>query len=448
MAALADNKQRRNLVVGLGHTGFSVARHLAGRGEAVSVTDSRGEPPMLDRLRAELPSVHWLGPLPETLPTGLDRVVVSPGVPSDLAMLDQARAAGCEVIGDVELFARLADAPIAAVTGSNGKSTVASLMAHLAGGESGGVHLGGNIGRPVLELLDVPGSLYVLELSSFQLESTESLDAAVGVVLNVSEDHLDRYPGMDEYTAAKARLVAQSRVAVLNRDDPRVRRMADRARQVIWFGAGAPADGEYGLIEEAGETWLMRGGERLCPGSDLPLTGRHNTLNALAAFAALEALGFPAEQQIERARDFRGLPHRMETVGEWRGVQWINDSKATNLGATLAALDGVARTAVLIAGGQGKGQDFSALRQALERDVRALIVMGEAADSIAAQAPADLNVERATDMDSAVAAARRLACAGDAILLSPACASFDAYAGFEARGRAFRDAVLALEEGA
>jgi UDP-N-acetylmuramoylalanine--D-glutamate ligase len=448
MAALADNTQRNNLVVGLGRTGLSVARHLLEQGEAVSVTDSRSQPPMLDRLRAELPSAGWLGVLPESLPADVDRVVVSPGVPSDLAVLDQAREQGCEVVGDVELFARLAPSPIAAVTGSNGKSTVATLMAHLAGGESEGVHLGGNIGRPVLELLDVPGSLCVLELSSFQLESTDTLNAAVGVVLNVSEDHLDRYTGMDEYTAAKARLVAQSRIAVLNRDDPRVRGMAERAREVIWFGAGRPAAGEYGLVDENGETWLMRGDERLCPASRLSLTGRHNALNLLAALAALEALGLPTDQLMERLRDFRGLPHRMETVGEWRGIQWINDSKATNLGATLAALDGVARPVVLIAGGQGKGQDFSALGRALEQGVHGLVVMGEAADSIAAQAPADLNVERVTDMDSAVAAARRLASAGDAVLLSPACASFDAFAGFEARGRAFRDAVLASEEGA
>lgn len=446
MSALADNRQRINLVVGLGRTGLSVARHLAEQGEAVSVTDSRAEPPMLDQLTAELPSVRWLGPLPERLPAECDRVVVSPGVPSDLPLLNEARDAGCQVIGDIELFARLSPAPIAAVTGSNGKSTVASLIAHLAGGEAEGVLLGGNIGRPVLELLETPGSLHVLELSSFQLESTNTLDAAVGVVLNLSEDHLDRYPGMAEYGAAKARLVAQSRIAVLNRDDPLVRRMAEQARQVIWFGAGEPEADDYGLTDEGGETWLMRGSERLCSASRLPVAGRHNALNLLAAFAALEALGVPRSQLIDRVGEFRGLPHRMETVGEWHDVLWINDSKATNLGATLAALAGISRPVVLIAGGQGKGQDFAPLRDALAPGVRALVVMGEAAEAIASQAPAGLPVARAASMDDAVAEARALGRPGDAVLLSPACASFDAYSGFEERGRVFRDAVRAGEE--
>lgn len=447
MSALADNRQQGNLVVGLGHTGFSVARYLAQRGEPVAVVDSREQPPMLDRLRRELPQVDWLGQLPGRLPAGYERVVVSPGVPPDLPLLRDARDAGCEVIGDVELFARQARAPVAAVTGSNGKSTVATLVAHLAGGEPAGVLLGGNIGRPVLDLVDRVASLYVLELSSFQLESTQNLDAAVGVVLNLSADHLDRYAGMAEYAEAKARLVAQSRVAVLNRDDPRVAAMAEKADRVTWFGAGEPGEGEYGLRVDDGVVWLARGEDRLCRADALPLAGRHNHLNVLAALATLDALGERPERLLERLGGFRGLPHRMEVVAESGGVCWINDSKATNLGATLAALEGIERPVVLIAGGQGKGQAFSPLTDALRDGVRALVVLGEAAGEIAAQAPADLPVDRVDDMAAAVAAARARAEAGDTVLLSPACASFDLFDGFEARGAAFREAVRAGEVG-
>lgn len=444
MSALADNRQAVNLVVGLGHTGFSVARHLVTCGEPVAVVDSRPQPPLLARLQDELPQAVWLGAFPERLPEGVEQVIVSPGVAADTPLLMSAREAGVPIRGDVELFARLAEAPILAVTGSNGKSTVVSLLAHLLTATDRSVVAGGNLGRPALELLDERADLYVLEVSSFQLESTRELNAAVGIVLNLSPDHLDRHGDMSAYAAAKARLVQQSRLAVLNRDDPRVAEMAPMAERIIWFGAGEPAAGEFGLRERDGETGFARGDQWLGSASLPGLPGGHNRLNVLAALAAIEGLGHSPEQVLPRLVSFRGLPHRMAVVAEREGVRWINDSKATNLGATLAALDGLSEPVVLIAGGQGKGQDFTPLREGLAKGVRALVLMGEASEALARQAPSELPVHRVGDMSEAVTVAAGVARSGDCVLLSPACASFDQFDDFEARGRAFEKAVHAL----
>ncbi|MDQ2069508.1 UDP-N-acetylmuramoyl-L-alanine--D-glutamate ligase [Natronospira bacteriovora] len=443
MSALADNRQAVNLVVGLGRTGFSVARHLVMRGEPVAVVDSRPSPPLLDRLREELPQAEWLGAFPASLPADVGRLIVSPGVASNEPLLTAARRQGVDVLGDVELFARLARAPLVAVTGSNGKSTVVSLLAHLLDAPGYRVVPGGNLGRPALELLEEDADLYVLEVSSFQLETTRSLDAAVGVILNLSPDHLDRHGDMAAYAGAKARLAAQSRIAVLNRDDERVAAMAGLARRIIWFGAGEPAADEFGL-RSVEERCCFAHGERVLGPADLPgLPGGHNRLNVLAALAAVHALGLDPVAALARLGSFHGLPHRMALVAERDGVRWINDSKATNLGATLAALAGLSEPVVLIAGGQGKGQDFTPLRPALAHSVRAVVLMGEAADALAAQVPEAVALERATDMDQAVTVAAGLARPGDTVLLSPACASFDLFDGFEARGRAFEQAVLA-----
>ncbi|MEA5444841.1 UDP-N-acetylmuramoyl-L-alanine--D-glutamate ligase [Gammaproteobacteria bacterium AB-CW1] len=446
MAAIADKQPRQNLVIGLGRTGLSLVRHLLARGESVAVVDSRVRPPMLERLNREYPAADWQGAIPDQPPTGCERILLSPGVAADLPLLQQARAQGLEVIGDVELFARHHQAPLVAVTGSNGKSTVVSLIAHLAGGEAAGVFAGGNLGQPALDLLASEPKLCVLELSSFQLESTSSLDARVGVVLNVSEDHLDRHGDMDQYTAAKARLVGQSRTLVLNRDDPRVAAMAGDASSVVWFGAGQPrGETEYGLLEADDGLWLVRGERRLVAADRLPLAGRHNQLNLLAALATLELLGYAMDEVLARLETFSGLPHRMQTVPSRDGRRWINDSKATNLGATLAALAGLDAPVVLIAGGQPKGQDFAPLGPALARSARGLVVIGEAADQLSAVAPTDLPLRRAADMPAAVSAAAEMAHEGDVILLSPACASFDQFRDFAARGQAFEQAVQARE---
>jgi len=442
MSALADNMTVRTLVVGLGQTGLSVVRHCLARGQSVAVVDSRAQPPMLPRMQREFPDAVWLGAIPEQLPAGVEQVIVSPGVPGNTPFLARAREAGAEVLGDVELFARQAEAPVIAVTGSNGKSTVASLIAHLANGITGGVALGGNIGRPVLDLLEEEAELYVLELSSFQLESTTDLGAEVGIVLNISADHLDRYDGLDDYTAAKARLVAQSRIAVLNRGDARVWAMAEEAAELLTFTAGAPEAGEFGLHRVGDGDWFARGDELLAPVDCLPMAGRHNALNALAALAALDAMGWPLEPVLDRLSSYRGLPHRMQTIASRDELVWINDSKATNLGATLAALEGLDGPVVLIAGGLGKGQDFSPLSELTADRFRAMILYGQDRQALAEHAPLGLAPVMVEDLEAAVAKARSLAQPGDTVLLSPACASQDQFPNFEVRGQVFTDAVL------
>ena len=438
-----QDRQRDNLVVGLGRTGFSVARHLCGRGERVRVTDRDPAPPLLPQLRAEVPAAEWLGAAAE--PADVDRVVLSPGVPVESPMIRRLQESGAEVAGDIELFAEAVDTriPVLGVTGSNGKSTVVCLISALLEKAGRRVLKGGNLGPPALDLLaDSPPDAYALELSSFQLESTHSLDARVGVVLNLSEDHMDRYADFAAYTDAKARLVAQSRVAVLNRDDAAVAAMAEQAARVIWFGRGAPEAGAYGIIAEGDTRWLVRGRERLLRADRLSLAGDHNRLNALAALAAVEALGEDPVAVAAALEEFVGLAHRMELIATDDGRTWINDSKATNVAASVAALEGLDQPVVLLAGGQGKGQDFAPLGRALGRGrARGLVVYGEDAEQLAAVAPPDLALRRARDLAEAVVQARELAESGDAILLSPACASFDQFDSFARRGEAFRQLV-------
>jgi UDP-N-acetylmuramoylalanine--D-glutamate ligase len=441
LSAAARQTQKVSLVIGLGQTGLSCARFLAGRGERVLVTDSRRHPPGLDSLQRELPVVEWLGAFPDRLPEGLDRVVVSPGVPVTVPLLQAARERGIEIVGDIELFAREAAAPIIAVTGSNGKSTVISLLVAL--GEAAGLRVlpGGNLGRPALDLLSEPvPDAYLLELSSFQLESTHGLNAAVGAVLNVSEDHMDRYAGVQDYAAAKQRLAAQCRIAVLNRDDTRVAAMPVAGERVT-FGLDAPEVGHFGLLGDEQAQFFARGREPVCPVSALPLTGRHNQANALAALAIADAAGWSLTRAAQGLAAFKGLPHRMERVATIDGIDWFNDSKATNVGATVAALQGMDRPVVLIAGGDGKGQDFSPLTGPLRGHVRALITIGRDGRRIAAVAPAGLPVQAADSLQAAVRIARSFAGPGDAVLLSPACASFDMFEGFEHRGREFANLV-------
>ena len=444
MAAVAG---RRTLVVGLGRTGLSVARYLARRGESVAVTDTRTDPPGLEALRRELPEVAaFLGGLAPEAFAHAERVVVSPGVPLDTPEIAAARAAGVPVVGDVELFALAAAAPVVAVTGSNGKSTVASLVAAMAVRAGRETRAGGNLGTPALDLLgEREPDLYVLELSSFQLETVEHLAPAAATVLNVSPDHLDRYPDLERYAQAKGRIYARARVQVVNRDDARARALATGPGRRVGFGLGrAPSEGDWGVVRRGGEVWLARGDEPLMPAAALRLRGAHNVANVLAALALGEAAGLPLEPMLEAARDFPGLPHRMSLVAERGGVAWIDDSKATNVGAAAAAVASLDRPVVLIAGGQGKGQDFAPLARALRGRARAVVLIGEDAPRLeAALAGAVPELRRARTMEEAVRLAGGLARPGDAVLLAPACASFDMFEGFEDRGRAFAEAVRA-----
>lgn len=441
------------LVVGLGSTGLSCLRFLLTQGVPVAVVDSRDNPPGLEELKRDYQQVECVvGGFDKKLFDWAQRLVVSPGVPVSEPVIKAARDRGVEVIGDVELFARLARAPVVAITGSNGKSTVTTLVAEMVQGAGKNVLMGGNIGIPVLDLLQEPvPDFYVLELSSFQLETTSTLDSAVSVVLNVSPDHMDRYPDVEAYAEAKRRIYGlegfDHGVMVINRDDRVVMDMVRPGRQLLSFGLGEATDDHFGRLKHQGEFWLSRGHQPLLPVSELKMTGEHNQANALAALALGEVIGLPMVVMLNVLRRFKGLPHRTQWITEFRGVTWINDSKGTNVGATVSAIRGFEHPLVLIAGGQGKGADFSALKEAVLIKTRAVVLFGEDADIIAKALGETVPVSHASDLQHAVQLAHAIAQPGDVVLFSPACASFDMFPNFEARGEAFIRAVHDLREG-
>jgi UDP-N-acetylmuramoylalanine--D-glutamate ligase len=444
-AAMAKTEKKRALVVGLGLTGLSCARYLSARGYAVTVADTRATPPGLEQLRRELPGVPlYNGPLEEALTHNTGLLVVSPGLSIKTGALGAAVARGAQPVGDIELFAQVATAPVLAITGANGKSTVTSLVGAMC--RAGGLKtlVGGNIGVPALDLLTEPRpDVYVLELSSFQLETTYSLNARAATVLNLTPDHMDRYASLDEYAAAKARVFRGDGVMVLNADDPAVMVMAQPERRVVRFSLGAPLRlSDYGLARANGEEWLVRGNEPLLRAAEVPLAGRHNLANVLAAMALADAMGVTREAQARAVREFTGLKHRTELVAERDGVRWYDDSKGTNVGATVAALQGMTAPVVLIAGGDGKGADFGELKGAVTQRARAVVLIGRDAPRIEAALAGVVPVRHATDMRAAVQTARALAQPGDAVLLSPACASFDMFRNYEHRGEVFQQAVL------
>jgi UDP-N-acetylmuramoylalanine--D-glutamate ligase len=402
-------------------------------------------------MRAGLPDVPlFLGGFDESAFSAADRLVVSPGVPLIEPAVAAAMARGIEVIGDIELFARAVRAPVVAITGSNGKSTVTSLLGEMARTAGVRAAVGGNLGRPALDLLDTAVELYILELSSFQLETTWSLRPRAATVLNVSADHMDRYPSVEVYAQTKARILCGAEVAVLNRDDSRVAAMGGIAGRDLGFSLGAPkAAGDYGLLERDGTAWLARGEAPLMRADELGIAGRHNLANALAALALGGECALATSAMLDALRAFRGLPHRTVLIAERKGVRWYDDSKGTNPGATAAALSGLIdpradARAVLIAGGDCKGADFTELASEVVRTTRAAVLIGRDAPSIERAIAGRLPVRRAADMEEAVRLADELACPGDSVLLSPGCASFDMFENYEHRGRAFAAAVRSL----
>jgi len=434
------------VIVGMGKTGLSFARFLRRHGETFAITDTRREPPGMAALRAEMPGVpaHF-GADCEQLLRGARRVLLSPGVSAREPAVAAAIERGAEVIGDIELFARHADAPVVAITGANGKSTVTTLVGAMAKRAGRDVRTGGNLGTPALDLLGGESpDLYVLELSSFQLETVTSLNAKAAAVLNISPDHMDRYSTLEEYAAAKRRIYRGTGVMVMNADDAIVMRMAEPARERVLFSLHAPqADADFGLFDAGGEPWLAHGGRRLMPAREMRIKGMHNVANALAALALGHGAGLPAEAMLQTLREFPGLPHRCQWVGSARGVDWFDDSKGTNVGATVAAIQGLGaeRPLVLIAGGDGKGQDFSELAGAARNRLRGAVTIGRDGPAIAAVLQDVVAVTQARDMQDAVARAADMAQPGDAVLLSPACASFDMFRDYVHRGEVFAAAV-------
>ncbi len=444
-AQQANRETRRTLIVGLGQTGLSCARFLHRLGVPFDMADSRTAPPGLATLAREFPGVTpRLGGFDSKAFAHAEQLIVSPGVSVREPAVAAAAAAGVPVIGDIELFARHARAPVVAVTGSNGKSTVTSLLGVMAEDQGRAAGVGGNIGTPALDLLAGPEpEFYVLELSSFQLETTHSLSAAAAVVLNISADHLDRHATLDGYVAAKRRVYRGSGLMVVNRDDPLTTAMAGPNRPVIGFGLGAPSDNDFGVLQQHGENWLAQSDRRLLRRRDLRLAGRHNCANALAALALGQAVGLRLSGMLGTLRRYGGLPHRCQWVARQADVDWYNDSKGTNVGAAVAAIEGLEAPGklVVIAGGDGKGADFLPLRDPVCARVRALVLMGQDGPRIEQALRGTVPVTYAKDMQQAVAAARERACPGDAVLLSPACASFDMFQDYRERGDAFVQAV-------
>jgi UDP-N-acetylmuramoylalanine--D-glutamate ligase len=466
------------LVLGLGESGLAAACWCARQGARVRVADTRAAPPYLGELQRRAISADFVsGEFDKALLDGIDLLVLSPGLSGGLMVVIHARAAGIPVVGEIELFAQAlrrdaangaTPAPVLAITGTNGKTTTTALTGHLLRATGKTVGVAGNISPAALTALMDAGNanvlpqVWVLELSSFQLETTATLNPVTATVLNISDDHLDRYIDLDEYASAKARIFASGDgapcIQVLNRADPRVRCMALAGHRIISFGLDAPATSEdFGLRQNRGEAWIVQGERFLLPMSELPLAGLHNAANAMAALALCASIGFDANALLPALRSFRGLPHRVEKIAELNGVIWYDDSKGTNVGATVAALTGIGGQLatqgdgkiVLVAGGDGKGQDFSSLRKAVARHARATVLIGRDGPLIEKViGDAGVAIENATDMEDAVRRARKLALPGDAVLLSPACASFDMFRNYEHRAQVFVDAVRGLEGGA
>ncbi len=439
---------RRTLIVGLGKTGLSCVRYLSGQGRKVVVADSREAPPGLDELRTHWPDVPvYLGPFDAGLFSEFTELVVSPGIGiAEPAIAEAARNGAC-IRGDIDVFADAADAPIIAITGSNGKTTVTTLVAEMAKAAGRNVAVGGNIGTPALDLLGTGADLYVLELSSFQLETTEELNALSATVLNVSDDHMDRYPNKMAYFEAKQRIFRGCKNAIVNLDDALSTPMARDTLRFICFGFHRVNPDTFSTREDGQDTWITFGFDNLLRASELQLLGHHNVSNVMAALALGYASDFPMSVMLDVARNFRGLPHRCEFVRRHNGVDYINDSKGTNVGATAAAIESLAPAAgrvVLIAGGEGKGADFSPLEAPVVLHCRSLVLIGRDADLIASSVSPGTDIHRAGSLEEAVTIAAGIAREGDRVLLSPACASFDMFSDYSDRGNQFRALVEAL----
>ncbi len=444
-----DNRQ---VVVGLGATGLSCARYLASKQRKFSVVDSRQNPPGLDEFNREFASVPLtLGEISSESLAGAGRLVVSPGVSLKEPAIAQAMAEGVAVCGDIDLFREDATAPIVAITGSNGKSTVTALVAEMAKQAGKKIAVGGNFGTPALALLsEQEPDLYVLELSSFQLERCVNLAAEVSTVLNISADHMDRYDSMLAYHQAKHRIFRNCKKIVINRADTLSRPLMAEGVEVLTFGLDNADFNGFGLMQEQGEEWLSFQFKPLMPVSELKMIGRHNIENALAALALGKSADLEMAPMLQALRNFSGLEHRCQWVAAIDGVDFYNDSKGTNVGASIAAIKGLetrANNIVLLAGGVAKGANFTPLLPVLMQYVSALIIFGEAADELESLCGEDIHCIRVDSMEQAVNSAAEVAESGDAILLSPACASFDMFDNYQHRGEVFTQAVLVLADG-
>jgi UDP-N-acetylmuramoylalanine--D-glutamate ligase len=437
----------KTVIVGLGKTGLSCARYLHARHRRVTVIDSRNAPPEISALQKLAPEIEIrVGGFDVSVLEDAVEVVASPGVSLREPMLQAAMRRGIPIVGDIELFARSVSAPVIGITGTNGKSTVTSLVAHMATRAGKRAVAGGNLGKPALDLLTEPQSgLFVLELSSYQLETTQSLKLVAAAVLNVTPDHLDRYDDVNAYAQAKARIFDHAQIAVVNADDQLVRAMPRHNQDTIGFSLRPNSEALYGIKAVGSDVELTRHGVPLVALSKTKLSGLHNAANALASLALCEAAGIDRAACIDALRDFSGLPHRSQFVADVHSVRYIDDSKGTNVGATLAAVAGMSGPLVLIAGGQGKGQDFAPLAAAFRGKVRHVVLIGQDAQLLAKSLSGVCGIEHAVDMQQAVRRAAQAAKPGDTVLLSPACASLDMFRDYAHRGDEFAAAVRGMQ---
>ncbi len=438
-----------HVVVGLGSSGYSAARFLLQRGIPVAVNDSRSTPPNLKEFQQAFPDVPLsLGKWDEKLLAQADKIVISPGVSIHEPQIAAQAARGKPIVGDIELFATATQQPVIAITGTNAKSTVTTLVGKMAEAAGVNVQVGGNLGIPALDLLtDAKTELFVLELSSFQLETTYSLQPSVATVLNVTPDHMDRYTSVLDYCSAKKRIYLGCKVAVSNRDDAYTTCDTTVERN-LFFTLNAPKANEFGLLTKNGENYLAFEDQALLAVRELPILGRHYQANALAALALGYGHGLPMAPMLQALREFQGLAHRCQLVRERNQITWYNDSKGTNVGATLAAIYGLGSEIpgklILIAGGLGKNADFTPLIPAVEQHVKTVVLIGEAAPLLAEVLGDRVNLLFAKSMEEAIALSDSVATKGDSVLLSPACASFDMFKNFEHRGEVFTDIVQSL----
>ena len=441
MQYLNEIKNKQITVLGLGVTGLGIVRFLLSHGLAPKVVDSRATPPGIDWLKEHAPNLDThFGNLDDAELCSSNMIIISPGLSLKIPAVANAINAGVEVIGDVELFARINTKPVVAVTGSNGKSTVVTLAYEVLKEAGYKVALGGNIGTAVLDLLNDDFDVYVLELSSFQLDTTTSLKPVSATVLNVSEDHLDRYDSYQAYIDSKLSIYGGAELIVVNADDIQTHPVERGTTPLISFGA---QQGDYHLAQHNGETHFMLKGDAFLPVDTLAVVGKHNYLNTLAVMALLSPFEVSKEQYKNALGQFNGLAHRCQFVAELNGVKYFNDSKATNVGATIAAIDSLAsdgENLIVIAGGDAKGADLNALKPYIEQHVKALICFGKDASDLAAIT----NKSYLTNnMEEAVALANVLSSTGNIVLLAPACASIDMYNNYMQRGDDFIQCVMA-----
>jgi len=440
------------IVVGLGKTGLSCFRYLSHKGLNVAITDSREIPPELSKLKEEFGSVPtYLGNINEKALLASDQIILSPGVSLDNKSIQLSIKNKIPVFGDIELFCQKAKAPIIAVSGSNGKSTVTTIIAEMTSSAGLKTYVGGNIGVPALDLLDgTTPDLYVLELSSFQLETTYSLNAHASVILNISPDHMDRYSSFDDYVDAKKRIYSGQGFMIINKDEEYSDSIITSNREIIYFTLDVPKEGSYGLINHKNEIWLSRGREKIINKSQLKIKGEHNVGNALAAMALAETVSIPTSVMFDVLKDFTGLQHRCQFVKKINNVDWYNDSKATNVKACVASIKGLSQfgNIILIAGGDSKKSDLSDLRSVIEKYVKKVFLLGVDAKKLADVIGSEVEKEFVENMNEAVKGANKIADSSDLVLLAPACSSLDMYKNYEQRGDAFIAAVNALSNDA